>query len=215
MGRILEGYTQLPNDILEILARTELSPYQHRVLMVIIRMTFGWHKDADRIANRQFRNATGIKDRANICRSVKKLEQRHIIVVSRDYEDAATYRINGNLAEWELSSTKTTLSKKRIRRSFVVDRDYGESSGETTLPASTETTEASSVETPSEYTRKENKEMKDTAAQSASFFSSGFRNEDSDAEPRTNGHSLMAEYLDWKAKNREDIPFLKWMNRYA
>jgi phage replication O-like protein O len=80
-----DGYMKIPHDILETLARADLSSYENRIVMVILHMTLGWHKDADTIANRQFRNATGIKDRGNIHRAVRKLEERRIIVVSRDY----------------------------------------------------------------------------------------------------------------------------------
>src|SRR6185295_19539304 len=101
-----DGFTQVPHEILESLARTDLSSYESRVLLVIIRMTFGWHKEADTIANLQFRNATGIKDRGNIHRAVRRLEQRRIIVVCRDYREAASYRVNNSLAEWQLLSIR-------------------------------------------------------------------------------------------------------------
>jgi phage replication O-like protein O len=93
------SFTQVPHEILETLARAELSSYESRVVLVIIRMTFGWHRDADTIANLQFRNATGIKHRGNIHRAVRKLEERRIIVVSRDYRQAASYSISNSLAE--------------------------------------------------------------------------------------------------------------------
>jgi phage replication O-like protein O len=210
-----EGFTQVPHEILESLARADLSSYQHRVLTVIIRLTLGWHKEADTIANLQFCNATGIKDRRNVHRTIQGLEARKIIVVCRDDNSAPSYRINKNLAEWQLSSIKTTRAETRSRRTNVVDKDDKLSSVETTQGPSVEMSGPSSRKTPSEDIRKEIKERKDNSRSRANFFNSDSRTEDSESKPAATKPSLMAQYLDWKAKNGEDIIYSKWISKYA
>ncbi|GEM_PF-4848428 len=212
-----QGFTPVPHEILEMLARTELSSYQLRVLMVILRRTFGWHKDADTIASLQFRSATGINDRRNIHRTVKSLADRRIIVVYRDDKHAGNYRINRNLAEWKLSSVKTTRVQRRKLEKGVISIDDTPSSMETAQPLSVETTRPPSVETTSEDTGKQIKEIKDNARSRADSLFSDSRNEDSDKNSGgKKARSAMAEYLDWKAQNNNhDMPFQKWLSTYG
>ena len=76
----LEGnFTQVPNDILEALARTHLSPNESKVVFLVIRKTYGWRKRTDWIALSQIAKYTGIT-RSNVCRYIKSLVQRNILV---------------------------------------------------------------------------------------------------------------------------------------
>ena len=73
-----DGYTQIPNEILEKLARMPLSPSQWRVLLYIIRKTYGWHKKVDYIANFQIVEATGLC-KAVVSRCLKGLNDMQLI----------------------------------------------------------------------------------------------------------------------------------------
>ena len=78
----LEGnFTQFPNDILEALVRTHLCPNEWKIVILVIRKTFGWHKRTDWIALSQIAQYTGIT-RSNVCRYIKSLIQRNILVRS-------------------------------------------------------------------------------------------------------------------------------------
>ena len=74
-----EGFTKIPNKILEVLPQLKLTVYELKVILVIIRKTNGWNKEADWISLSQFYEATGIL-KPNISRSLKNLEQRNIII---------------------------------------------------------------------------------------------------------------------------------------
>lgn len=73
-----KGYTKIPNSIIEALCRVNLSPYQSRVLWLIFRKTYGWHKEADRLPLSQICSATGIA-RSNVSRALKALVARNMI----------------------------------------------------------------------------------------------------------------------------------------
>jgi len=76
----LEGnFTQVPNDIIESLARTHLSPNESKIVFLVIRKTYGWHKLSDWIALSQIAKYTGIA-RPNTCRYIKSLVRRNILV---------------------------------------------------------------------------------------------------------------------------------------
>ena len=72
------NFTQVPNDILEALAKTYLSPYESKVIFFVIRKTFGWNKTEDWIALSQIEEGTGIA-KPNVCRTLNSLKRRNII----------------------------------------------------------------------------------------------------------------------------------------
>ena len=72
------NYTQAPNalfdDWLPLLGMAEL-----KVLMVIMRKTFGWHKIRDRISLSQLETITGL-ERRHISKAVKGLQEKGLIL---------------------------------------------------------------------------------------------------------------------------------------
>ena len=100
-----DNFTQVPNEILEALARTYLSPNEWKIVILAIRKTYGWHKPDDWIALSQIEKHTGIT-RSNVCRYIKSLVRRNILVRS-DYMHAA---LEEDTTKWldKVSSVSTT-----------------------------------------------------------------------------------------------------------
>ena len=73
-----KGWTQIPNPIMAWLAKLKVSNYQMRILMLIIRNTFGWHKEWDEISKSQFAKDTGIH-RRNVHKILKELIKKKLI----------------------------------------------------------------------------------------------------------------------------------------
>jgi len=61
-----EGFTKIPNDILDAIIRQKLSATQERALLYIIRKTYGYNKDDDRISIKRMAEETGYSRRAMI-----------------------------------------------------------------------------------------------------------------------------------------------------
>lgn len=57
------GHTDIANELVEAFAGLQLSGYQWRILWVVIRQTYGWHKRSDRISITKFEEKTGLKRR--------------------------------------------------------------------------------------------------------------------------------------------------------
>lgn len=74
-----DGHVDIANEIVEALAKTQLSGYESRVLWIVFRKTYGWHKKEDWITNTQISEMTGII-KTHISRTVKGLIQRNIII---------------------------------------------------------------------------------------------------------------------------------------
>jgi phage replication O-like protein O len=72
------GHVDLANEIVEVLAKTNLNKYEVRYLWVLWRKTYGWHKKDDVISNSQFVEATGIK-KQHVWRTEQRLLARNIV----------------------------------------------------------------------------------------------------------------------------------------
>jgi len=73
-----DGHIDIANEIGEALARVNLSAYESRILWVIWRKTYGWHKRMDQISITQFEKFTGLK-RRHVHRTLSKLIERKIV----------------------------------------------------------------------------------------------------------------------------------------
>ncbi len=73
-----QRFTRVPNEILEALARTHLSPYESKIIFFIIRKTYGWNKTEDWISLSQIVEGTGIA-KPNVSRTLNSLKRRNII----------------------------------------------------------------------------------------------------------------------------------------
>ena len=71
------NYTQAPNDLFDFWL-PHLNESELKVLMVIIRKTFGWHKEIDCISISQLQKITGLSE-TSVLNGVKSLIQKEII----------------------------------------------------------------------------------------------------------------------------------------
>lgn len=73
------GFTPIANEILEELVKIDLLGAELRVLLFIIRKTYGYRKKQDRISYTQFEKGTGIS-RQTINKTIKNLMAKGLIV---------------------------------------------------------------------------------------------------------------------------------------
>ena len=52
--RLEDGYTRIPNELLEQLAKSPFTAAQRRILDVVIRHTLGWNRESARISVSRF-----------------------------------------------------------------------------------------------------------------------------------------------------------------
>jgi phage replication O-like protein O len=73
-----ENFTRIANEILEALARTNLTAHEWRVVWCILRKTYGFQKKEDWIAVGQISEMTGLH-KAHVSRAKKLLHLRNIV----------------------------------------------------------------------------------------------------------------------------------------
>ena len=139
----MDGFTKIPNEMLDALAMCRLTNYQWRVLCVTFRRVNGWNKSDDWISLSQFSSATGV-ERGNVHRAIRNLEDMRIVVVNRDYKKRPKYRINKDVSEWVVLSLQTA---RKPKKQCEVSGNNKMESVETTAVVSPETTKVLYSET--------------------------------------------------------------------
>ncbi len=135
------GFLRIANELVEALYRVNLSAYESRVVLLVIRQTYGYNKKMDRIALSQFAKKTGI-ERRNVHKVLKRLSSRKIIVVHKDDRGNISYGFQKDYSKWRVSSKQTTGVHRDDKLSSV------------------DTPKLSSTQTPTIYSNKNN--SKDT-----------------------------------------------------
>lgn len=101
MADLENGYLRLANQIQDALCIVELSGREFRVLNAIIRLTYGWSKKSDRIANSLIADKTTLKVK-HVSEAVLNLAYRNIIILRR-IGQTRYIGINTNLDKWAYS----------------------------------------------------------------------------------------------------------------
>lgn len=72
------NYTQTPNDLLDHWL-PRLKEGELKILLIIIRKTFGWHREKERISISMFQKLTGL-DEKTVLYSLKSLVEKNLII---------------------------------------------------------------------------------------------------------------------------------------
>ena len=123
--QVEDGFTRIANEILEALVRVSLSRNEWRVLMVVVRQTYGYGKKTDSISLSQFSRATGMMSH-NAYRALKSLEAKKMIIVQhgrlncysfqKDYSLWTTLRTDTIGTDSIDTDSATTIRTDRYKR---------------------------------------------------------------------------------------------------
>ena len=104
MADLENGYLRLANQIQDALCIVELSGREFRVLNAIVRLTYGWSKKSDRIANSLIADKTTLKVK-HVSEAVLSLAYRNIIILRR-IGQTRYIGINTSLDKWAYTKPK-------------------------------------------------------------------------------------------------------------
>ena len=122
------GHIDIANEIAEQLAKTQLSGYESRVLWVLWRKTYGWHKRSDRISISQFSMGTGIA-RRHIHKTLQRLVDRNIVTKNSN-KFITRWAFQKDYSKWKVVTKNSNKDKlvtengTRVQKSvtrFVTD----------------------------------------------------------------------------------------------
>ena len=115
-----DGYTSIANEILERLALIKISATDWRVLVTIIRRTYGFHKKVDWIANFQITQSTGLC-KAVVSRSLARLKEDNLIL-----RNGKTIGFQKDWDQWKLAeqSTNEKLAEQSTNEKLAEQSTY-------------------------------------------------------------------------------------------
>lgn len=96
-----DGYTSISNELLEALLKINLSMYEYKVLLAIMRKTYGWSKKSDVISHSQLTELTNISQ-PHINRTLKYLTDRNIIKSSKLSNIKVEYTMQKDYTLWDI-----------------------------------------------------------------------------------------------------------------
>lgn len=101
-----DGYTRIANELLEAVMAANLTARQLKVVLAIIRKTYGFGKKFDRITNTQIAMMTGIHH-THVCKAKNEMIAMNIII-----SNGQTIGINKVISAWnfDISQHSETLA---------------------------------------------------------------------------------------------------------
>lgn len=114
------GYTAIANEIMDALIDIRLPGEAMRILLIIIRQTYGWNKKSDKISLTQFIEKTRMQ-KPNIIRALKRLEKMNMIVIKKDTGKTSEYKLNKNHDLWSKGVSKQIPVSKQTKSGINSD----------------------------------------------------------------------------------------------
>lgn len=95
------GFTRIANDILEALARAPLNGTQFRILLVVLRYTYGFNRKEAELSESYLSKATGIH-KQQIKRELKALINSHVVnvVFEATFNSSRVIAFNKDVDQW-------------------------------------------------------------------------------------------------------------------
>lgn len=110
-----DGYTRIANELLEAIIAAKLSGQELRLLLFIVRKTYGFNKKADFIALSQM-GGIATMSKCRCSQVIRSLECRKMITVTENiYGIGKKYMLNKDFHQWKGYRKTDTVSEKRNR----------------------------------------------------------------------------------------------------
>lgn len=119
------GFTQIPNEIIDAFGRLHISGNQWRLLWAILRLTYGWNRESDHISLGTFERHTGL-DRRNIKRCLDVLVSRKIIIRDPSHR-VIQYGVQEDYTRWLTGGNINTGGRGRNDTGDGVKNDTNDS----------------------------------------------------------------------------------------
>lgn len=110
-----DGYTRIANELLEAISKKRIPGQELRIVLTVIRKTYGFSKKSDQISYGQIAKATGIP-RTRVIMHIKSLVSKKVLgSLNNGTRQPSTIWINKDYSQWVDSPTKETGPKEETR----------------------------------------------------------------------------------------------------
>ncbi len=118
-----DGYTRIANELLEAVMSADLTARQLKIVLAVIRKTYGFGKKLDRITNTQIAAMTGIHH-THVCTAKNEMIAMNILISSGNQ-----IGVNKVVSEWNsgISQVSETLAKSANKSLAKVANEHSPS----------------------------------------------------------------------------------------
>ena len=120
--QLKNGYTKIVNNLLEQFFIRDFSPIQLRILLMLIRFSYGCNKKTAKIKPQNLFNTAYVYE-CDIKRELKHLERNKVITC--DYEEKV-FSLNKNFDEWKVSFHKL-FDEEKFSKLLHINLSCGQS----------------------------------------------------------------------------------------
>lgn len=119
------GYARLSNTLIEAYAGADLTKRQFKVLLAILRKTYGWNKPMDRISDSQISEIAKLP--------VKRCNEAKLELVRMGliHQQGGMFGPNKNISEWRIPQNEGISLKTGDKKSLKLRESYPSKQGDT------------------------------------------------------------------------------------
>lgn len=129
-----DGHTKIANELLDAVIGHDFSKRQLKILLLIMRKTYGWNKSEDDIARSQITEATGLAN-PHVTTALQELQAANVLIITQG-KYAKRYKINKYYDQWRVTNlvtiTETVTVTETVIITETVTQDY--QNGNNSLP---------------------------------------------------------------------------------
>lgn len=120
-----DGYARLSNTLIEAYAGADLTKRQFKVLLAILRKTYGWNKPMDRISDSQISEIAKLP--------VKRCNEAKLELVRMGliHQQGGMFGPNKNISEWRTPQNEGISLKTGDKKSLKLRESYPSKQGDT------------------------------------------------------------------------------------
>lgn len=116
--QIEDGHTKIANELLDAIIQTDFSKRQYKILLYIMRKTYGWNKTEDDISRSQIVDATQLKN-PHVTTTIQELLEMNVLIVSNG-KFAKRYKINKHYDTWRITKTVTITKSVNVTETVTI-----------------------------------------------------------------------------------------------
>jgi len=112
MPQLEDGYTRVACELLDAIVRFDFSKRQYKVVLAVIRKTYGYGKKTDDMTITQLANITGL-ELGNCSKTVSELSQMRTLLIQQGVY-GYVIGLNKNYQEWKPCQNDKPLLKQQV-----------------------------------------------------------------------------------------------------
>lgn len=125
------GYTTIANELVEVLSKSNFSGTQLRIILFVMRYTYGFNRKTAKLSNKFISEGTGIHH-ISVSREVKNLVEQNVLIEAEKptFNSARVLGVNKNYDSWqnrgELAKPLTVSKNVQLTVSKSANRGVSE-----------------------------------------------------------------------------------------